>query len=82
MENSKEHSMSFRLWHLVFATLEIKTKKYSKHVLIYFKATILKPLNVNVNDMLKKKQRNRKEKTKQRRNLVRRAAFFYFSKLL
>lgn len=62
MENSKEHSMPFRLWHLVFATLEIKTKKYSKHVLIYFKATIIKPLNVNVNDMLKKKKETEKKK--------------------
>lgn len=70
--------MSFRLWHLVFATLEIKTKKYSKHVLIYFKATILKPLNVNVNDMLKKKTKKQKRKNKTTKKFSKKSSFFLF----
>lgn len=74
--------MPFRLWHLVFATLEIKTKKYSKHVLIYFKATIIKPLNVNVNDMLKKKKKQ-KRKNKTMKKFSKKSSFvFYFSKFL
>lgn len=76
--------MPFRLWHLVFATLEIKTKKYSKHVLIYFKATIIKPLNVNVNGMLKKKKKQKqKRKNKTMKKFSKKSSFvFCFSKFL